>query len=1082
MPVGQLDEQRGTEDENLFRPDGSHDNVGLSDEEDAAFGDIQKHYDDLLDPTKKKANSSEELKDQEGEGATARGDSSTSGETKKLDELDAKQSAEGDAVGKKPFDLTAINPKKKSNKNKALLLVGGGAGIGVLAIVIAIMFFLSSLKAIHFATVLRSTGFASAQLVMRSTFSQIAYDAAVLTDDSVGSLSKPERTMFDRLRQINPEKTMKNLGREGKFNVVTEGGKEVGFEINGKRFKMDEFAQDSFGKDFKKLDWREKLTVKNKILDGVSNEMADALSAESRSFRNGFFKGFEHHFNIRTSKWAQKARDLLGKDPVEAETTTRVQTVEDVTSGDNPVSTLNQVKDAAEEIKPEIKKSVIERTNIRTKEWTNNALKKVGIDDISSFSDAAGKVSVGVFVLTMYCTARDIDHSLDGINARKETQAQRLSHDSQTTIDQIKSGDVNGEAVGAANATYNAHGSIPDGTRSPFYHLATGGTLDGADTTSLEQLPTAHLDVAPIHRIFNDIDNALGGWVSSIPGVGGALGAGRNYVIDHGCSVALNPGVQGTVAGLDIVLSIIGGAVSGGALPAIKEGLKSAVVLGLGIVGGNILGRWIQSEIANFAGTDFTGAEVGVDKVNTSYIATDYTNTTINRGVTYGRPLSKDEAIGIKTAALTSLKQQYAQKSLYDRYFAIDNPYSLTGNFAAIAPTSFGSLGSMLTGSIGHIASSIGSLASGEKGMQLAMGTLGMNNKVFAAEYGNFESENNFFGVPQWGWTSNELAIINNPDNADTYSIIPNAKWMSEHNANGELDAKYEKCYKPEAMSDVPKEGCSADDLNGEKNPEVLRWRLFKLQNSVVDQLIDGQTITTDTPNAPDPSVPAPSTPVVGDTSNIPCPAGSRDNGPKDGWSNGQKYLIRTCTITDKFDGKAHPEVNSSIADNVTNLFTDARKAGINLTGWSFRDMAGQIAIYSGWCKSDIASGVIPPKPVAGKTYPPGTFDPPYYSPPPYPKAPGQTIRCPGGGAPGYSNHQMGFAIDMLCNGTWASASAPNSGDPTYSCFNWLVNNAYKYGLHELGSGVTGTDPTPTPPDKRAGVGYESWHWSVDGN
>ena len=77
----------------------------------------------------------------------------------------------------------------------------------------------------------------------------------------------------------------------------------------------------------------------------------------------------------------------------------------------------------------------------------------------------------------------------------------------------------------------------------------------------------------------------------------------------------------------------------------------------------------------------------------------------------------------------------------------------------------------------------------------------------------------------------------------------------------------------------------------------------------------------------------------------------------------------------------------------------------------------------------------------------------------------------PVGGAPGYSNHQMGMAIDFNCAGSliprkYAAASQNR-------CFQWLSQNAGRFGFFEYGLGKQSS---------RENSGYEGWHWSVNGN
>lgn len=199
------------------------------------------------------------------------------------------------------------------------------------------------------------------------------------------------------------------------------------------------------------------------------------------------------------------------------------------------------------------------------------------------------------------------------------------------------------------------------------------------------------------------------------------------------------------------------------------------------------------------------------------------------------------------------------------------------------------------------------------------------------------------------------------------------------------------------------------------------------------------------TPQPTSGTLPQPTSPPViltsGDTTQIPCSAG-RDQGVADGYRDGKLYKIRICRVQGM-------NVNSQVSKQVEDMINAARSAGIYLTGGSFRDMNGQIAIYQSWCKRDGIVG----------------------SPPPYPKAPGQTIRCPGGGAPGYSNHQMGTAIDFNCDGNLIPKSYSQASQN--KCFKWLQSNASRYGFYEYGMGKDSS---------RSGSGYEGWHWSVNGN
>jgi LAS superfamily LD-carboxypeptidase LdcB len=76
--------------------------------------------------------------------------------------------------------------------------------------------------------------------------------------------------------------------------------------------------------------------------------------------------------------------------------------------------------------------------------------------------------------------------------------------------------------------------------------------------------------------------------------------------------------------------------------------------------------------------------------------------------------------------------------------------------------------------------------------------------------------------------------------------------------------------------------------------------------------------------------------------------------------------------------------------------------------------------------------------------------------------------KCPGAAAPGFSNHQMGLAIDMKCNGSLIGGAVGVKLAPGQNiCFDRLVKNGPYHGFIGLSQDT---------------VGYEAWHWSVNGN
>ncbi len=123
------------------------------------------------------------------------------------------------------------------------------------------------------------------------------------------------------------------------------------------------------------------------------------------------------------------------------------------------------------------------------------------------------------------------------------------------------------------------------------------------------------------------------------------------------------------------------------------------------------------------------------------------------------------------------------------------------------------------------------------------------------------------------------------------------------------------------------------------------------------------------------------------------------------------------------YNGSHAFRVHQCLAPAMTQLLQAARAAGHVLHGWSFRSYDQQVALRRQNCGTSY---------YAIYEMPSSQCNPP-------------TAR------PGSSMHERGLAIDFNSSG----------GTLTSAAFNWLVNNASRYGLYNLPS--------------------ERWHWSTTG-
>ena len=160
---------------------------------------------------------------------------------------------------------------------------------------------------------------------------------------------------------------------------------------------------------------------------------------------------------------------------------------------------------------------------------------------------------------------------------------------------------------------------------------------------------------------------------------------------------------------------------------------------------------------------------------------------------------------------------------------------------------------------------------------------------------------------------------------------------------------------------------------------------------------------------------------VLDDSTGVACAAGTTDAGITQGYHNGTEINIRLCSIpgtADENHGNQLIRVNSRMSGATLNITkalaaSPANKGQTNLkVSDSFRSMQEQQAAFLEYGSPHAAH-------------------------------------------PGFSNHQMGLALDFQLG---LNKGAERPGDPVYD---WLVANAATYGFNKISS--------------------ESWHWQAIG-
>lgn len=450
---------------------------------------------------------------------------------------------------------------------------------------------------------------------------------------------------------------------------------------------------------------------------------------------------------------------------------------------------------------------------------------------------------------------------------------------------------------------------------------------------------------------------------------------------------------------------------------AIASGGASVAVTAASTAGGFIISDMFGEDILkSLAGkvidiNELKGGAFGAVADSGAFLADN--NTMMALG---GRALTPTENQALINENNLRIKQESQKKPVYARLFNIKDPRSLVST--ALIDNSKLQNTQIMANSL---------VSSPFKILNYFGSTLSSLNPRAYAQTTPYD-----YGVDKFGFSAQER------DSAITEDPYENEAEI--HDRLEQLNIDYGECFgttidpatgkfkTTEAKSYVDLEKIKGKCGPNNTDPDYLRYRMY-LADSVLmatatcyegvdeESCADLDIGNAAAQNANQADAVANNNIVVGDTSSLTCTVGV-DGGVGDGYTDNKLYKIRLCTV-----GNGEITVNAQIAEAIDKLVADAKTAGINLGGDGFRSMKDQVALRT-------------------KNGCPDTYT-----------SPSSSCNTPTA-RPGFSNHQMGLAIDFNQGG--ASLSKNMSG------FSWLQANASKYGLKNLPS--------------------EPWHWSVDGH
>lgn len=498
-------------------------------------------------------------------------------------------------------------------------------------------------------------------------------------------------------------------------------------------------------------------------------------------------------------------------------------------------------------------------------------------------------------------------------------------------------------------------------------------------------------------------------------------------------SIACSPvgiAVQ-VVAGLAaVVVAVAGAAETGGASVAALAAGKAAI--GMVATAGAIYG--IEKFATNIFADKAVVAEVASGPIGGNILAYGARSMEgIDARSAGGVELSPKDEAAINQRIENNEKRTFQAKSLFAKVFDINDYRSITGRLAQSVTPSFSQ----------NVASIVGSLT---KIGNLLPSTLGaLIPKANAETAADYKWPFPMYGIPSdvlndsrfqnpYDNADKVAALLDNPVTHDKY--VPRAKacfGVNISKGSDGWDVSFDTDVNPNEQSYVDAKCGNTSDVNWKRmmlfvfDTKTMKAAACYEGDGVSCQDISaegGGTSSSTTTSTASATIDKGS--LFKDSTSVDCAEGTKDIGIEDGYTGGKKVPIRLCAIpgfssTGKESNGGYGisgaggdvVVNSRVSGAVLAMYTAAKSDGVNLAALSsFRTMSHQ---------QDL---------------------------------------CPCDGVhvarPGYSNHQMGLAIDFQ---SLPSSPGPIPGNKVWT---WLSKNASKFGYENYPA--------------------EAWHWSPTGS
>jgi len=258
----------------------------------------------------------------------------------------------------------------------------------------------------------------------------------------------------------------------------------------------------------------------------------------------------------------------------------------------------------------------------------------------------------------------------------------------------------------------------------------------------------------------------------------------------------------------------------------------------------SLVGEWLDSFVRTISGLDYSGLATGPRAYNEGRIGTDYLAQSSARTESFGRPLSDDEVTQSQSAAVQNLVSSYNNGGVFERYFALSNPFSLSSSLIAEVPSSASGLASMIQSAVPSFLQRIGSIFGQLPNIFSLFSTTG--RAAAATSSLSLYQSYQYVGVQQWGWSLKELqTLLGDP----AYTLDANTKYVESTQNYQRLSDAYADCYHS-GFQNIPGDSSTTPDKctsNYLSTSDALHWRKYELDRYITGQL-SGDVINPSVP------------------------------------------------------------------------------------------------------------------------------------------------------------------------------------------------------------------------------------------